>query len=115
MSAGAVKAAGDAFDGDWGRISGRDRRKLLLRIAEGISDRAEELALTESYDNGKLLREMRGQLDGLPDWYEFYAGLADKVRGATVPLSKSDFFGYTLKEPRGYARPSPHGTRHCSF
>ena len=97
----AVKAAGDAFDGDWGRISGRDRRKLLLRIAEAISDRAEELALTESYDNGKLLREMRGQLDGLPDWYEFYAGLADKVRGATVPLSKSDFFGYTLKEPAG--------------
>jgi acyl-CoA reductase-like NAD-dependent aldehyde dehydrogenase len=97
----AVKAACDAFDGDWGRTSGRDRRKLLLRIAEAISARAEELALTESYDNGKLLREMRGQLDGLPDWYEFYAGLADKVRGATVPLSKSDFFGYTLKEPAG--------------
>ena len=97
----AVKAACDAFDGDWGRTSGRDRRKLLLRIAEAISARAEELALTESYDNGKLLREMRGQLDWLPDWYEFYAGLADKVRGATVPLSKSDFFGYTLKEPAG--------------
>jgi (Z)-2-((N-methylformamido)methylene)-5-hydroxybutyrolactone dehydrogenase len=97
----AVKAACDAFDGDWGRTSGRDRRKLLLRIAEAISARAGELALTESYDNGKLLREMRGQLDGLPDWYEFYAGLADKVRGATVPLSKADFFGYTLKEPAG--------------
>ena len=97
----AVDAAHRAFDGEWARTSGRDRRKLLLRIAEAISDNAEDLALTESYDNGKLLREMRGQLDGLPDWYEFYAGLADKVRGATVPLSKADFFGYTLKEPAG--------------
>jgi len=97
----AVKAASEALDGDWGTTSGRDRRKLLLRIADVISSKAEDLALTESYDNGKLLREMRGQLDGLPDWYEFYAGLADKVRGATVPLSKSDFFGYTLKEPAG--------------
>jgi aldehyde dehydrogenase (NAD+) len=87
--------------GSWGRASGRDRRKLLLRIADVISSQAHDLALIESYDNGKLLREMRGQLDGLPDWYEFYAGLADKVRGATVPVSKEDFFGYTVKEPVG--------------
>ncbi|MGI5518043.1 aldehyde dehydrogenase [Streptomyces sp. CA-106131] len=97
----AVDAADQALDGVWGRTSGRDRRKLLLRMADVISSRAEELALIESYDNGKLLREMRGQVDALPDWYEFYAGLADKVRGATVPLSKSDFFGYTTKEPAG--------------
>ncbi|WP_218105173.1 aldehyde dehydrogenase [Micromonospora rhizosphaerae] len=97
----AVDAAAQALDGEWGRTSGRDRRKLLLRIAEVITSKADELALIEAYDNGKLLREMRGQLDGLPDWYEFYAGLADKVRGATVPLSKPDFFGYTVKEPAG--------------
>lgn len=97
----AVDSAHRAMEGAWGRTSGRDRRKLLLRLADTISAHAEELALTESYDNGKLLREMRGQLDSLPDWYEFYAGMADKVRGATVPLSKSDFFGYTTKEPAG--------------
>ncbi|PEG37379.1 carnitine dehydratase [Mycolicibacterium agri] len=97
----AVSAAGQALEGTWGQMSGRDRRKMMLRIADVISARAEELALIETYDNGKLLREMRGQLDGLPDWYEFYAGLADKVRGATVPLSKPNFFGYTLKEPAG--------------
>lgn len=97
----AVDAADRAFHGAWGRASGRDRRRLLLRIADAISAHAEELALTESYDNGKLLREMRGQLAGLPDWYEFYAGLADKVRGASVPLSKTDLVGYTVKEPAG--------------
>ncbi|RAJ69624.1 aldehyde dehydrogenase (NAD+) [Streptomyces sp. Amel2xB2] len=97
----AVGAAETALRGDWGRTSGRDRRKLLLRLADAIGSHAEELALTESYDNGKLLREMRGQLVGLPDWYEFYAGLADKVRGASVPLSKSGFFGCTVKEPVG--------------
>ncbi len=97
----AVAAADAAFQGTWGKTSGRDRRKLLLRLADAISMRAEELALIESFDNGKLLREMRGQLDALPDWYEFYAGLADKIRGASVPLSKSGFFGYTTREPAG--------------
>lgn len=97
----AVGAADTALRGPWGRTSGRDRRKLLLRLAETIDSHAQELALTESYDNGKLLREMRGQLAGLPDWYEFYAGLADKVRGSTVPLSKKDFFGCTVREPVG--------------
>lgn len=97
----AVAAADRAMSGIWGRTSGRDRRKLLLSLADLISSNAEKLALIESYDNGKLLREMRGQLDALPDWYEFYAGLADKVRGASVPISKSEFFGYTVKDPVG--------------
>lgn len=97
----AVAAADEAFRGVWGSTSGRDRRKLLLRLAEAISDHAEELALIESLDNGKLLREMRGQLQTLPDWYEFYAGLADKVRGSTVPLSKTNFLGFTTREPVG--------------
>jgi acyl-CoA reductase-like NAD-dependent aldehyde dehydrogenase len=97
----AVEAADQAFRGSWGAASGRDRRKVLLSIASALEERAEELAEIESRDNGKLIREMRGQLSALPEWYEFYAGLADKVRGATVPLSKPGFFGYTLREPVG--------------
>ena len=99
--AAAVRAAGDALTGPWSRASGRDRSRLLLRIAEAIAANAEELALVESHDNGKLLREMRGQLDGLPEWYEFYSGLADKIRGASVPVSKPDFFAYTVRQPVG--------------
>jgi len=97
----AVAAARAAFEGPWSELTPTQRGKLLRRLGDLIAANAPRLAELETRDNGKLLREMRGQLDGLPDWYEFYAGLADKVRGATVPLSKSDFFGYTLKEPAG--------------
>lgn len=99
--AAAVRAANEAMAGPWSRATGSDRRRLLLRIAEAIAANAEELALVESYDNGKLLREMRGQLDGLPEWYEYYAGLADKIRGASVPVAKPDFFAYTIRQPVG--------------
>ncbi|HEY8454806.1 MAG TPA: aldehyde dehydrogenase [Actinopolymorphaceae bacterium] len=97
----AVAAADRAMHGSWRRTSGRDRRKLLLRIAEELERRAGELAVIETLDNGKLLRETAGQMAGLPDWYEYYAGLADKIRGSTVPLSKPGYFGFTTREPVG--------------
>lgn len=97
----AVAAARDSFETSWSTTSGRDRRKLLMAIARELEAHADELAQIETRDNGKLLREMQGQLTGLPDWYEFYAGLADKVRGSSVPIAKDDFFGYTLRQPVG--------------
>jgi (Z)-2-((N-methylformamido)methylene)-5-hydroxybutyrolactone dehydrogenase len=97
----AVAAADKAMNGPWRRTSGRDRRKLLLRIADQVQRHADDLAVIETLDNGKLLREMHGQLAGLADWYEYYAGLADKIRGSTVPLSKPGYFGYTVREPVG--------------
>jgi aldehyde dehydrogenase (NAD+) len=66
-----------------------------------IAAHAEELAVVETTDNGKLLREMRGQIASLPDWYEYFAGAADKVEGATIPSPKSNFFTYTRHEPIG--------------
>lgn len=97
----ATKAAHTAQEGVWSRSTGKDRRRLLLRVASSLADHAEELALVETIDNGKLLREMKGQLQALPDWYEFYAGLADKIRGSSVPVSKPDFMAYTVREPIG--------------
>lgn len=97
----AVTAARRALDGEWSRWTGRERGALLARIADGITTHAESLAITETRDNGKLLREMRGQLDGLGDWYRYYGGLADKIHGTTVPSSKPDYFCYTVREPVG--------------
>lgn len=98
----AVKAARRAFDeGPWGKMTGTERARLLRRLAELISENAESLARVESTDNGKLLREMGGQLKGLPEWYYYFAGAADKIHGDTIPSDKPNFFVYTRKEPVG--------------
>ena len=98
----AVGAARAAFDGgDWSRLSGRDRGRLLRRLAEEIDKAADDLALVETRDNGKLLREMGGQIRALPAWYEYYAGLTDKIEGRVVDTGRQDFFGFVMREPVG--------------
>ena len=98
----AVRAARQAFDeGPWGKMTATERARLMRRLAELIAENAEELAVVESTDNGKLLKEMSGQLGALPDWYYYFAGAADKVQGATIPSDKPNFFVYTRKEPVG--------------
>jgi (Z)-2-((N-methylformamido)methylene)-5-hydroxybutyrolactone dehydrogenase len=98
----AVGAARSAFDsGPWGRMTGTERARLMRRLAELIADNAEALARVESTDNGKLLREMSGQLSALPEWYYYFAGAADKIHGETIPSDKPNFFVYTRKEPVG--------------
>jgi (Z)-2-((N-methylformamido)methylene)-5-hydroxybutyrolactone dehydrogenase len=98
----AVGAARAAFDGgEWSRLSGGDRGRLLRRLGEEIERAADELALAETRDNGKLLREMSGQIRGLPAWYDYYAGMADKIDGRVVDTGRSDYFGFVTREPVG--------------
>jgi aldehyde dehydrogenase (NAD+) len=98
----AVRAARDAFDsGPWGRMTGTERARLIRRLAELIADNADPLARVESTDNGKLLREMSGQLKAVPEWYYYFAGAADKLQGETIPSDKPNFFIYTRREPVG--------------
>ena len=98
----AVRAARRAFeDPRWRDLSQTRRGKLLRRLADLIAEHAEELARGESLDNGKLLREMRGQLASLPDYYLYYAGLADKIQGDVIPTSNRMVLNYTVREPLG--------------
>jgi acyl-CoA reductase-like NAD-dependent aldehyde dehydrogenase len=98
----AVRAARDAFDsGPWRTMTGTERARLMRRLAELIADHAEPLARVESTDNGKLLREMSGQLKAVPEWYHYFGGAADKLQGDTIPSDKPNFFVYTRKEPIG--------------
>ena len=98
----AVRAAREAFDeGPWGRMTGTERARLLRRFAELLAENAEDIARVESTDNGKLLREMGGQLKSLPEWYYYFAGAADKIQGETIPSDKPNFFVYTRREPIG--------------
>jgi aldehyde dehydrogenase (NAD+) len=97
----AVSAARSAFEGQWGAMPGSGRGRLLRRLGEVIAEHADDLALAETRDNGKLLREMGGQVRGLPAWYDYYAGLADKIEGRVVDTGRSDYFGYVSREPVG--------------
>jgi aldehyde dehydrogenase (NAD+) len=98
----AVAAARRAFDeGPWPRMPGVERARLLRRLAALIEEKGAALATLEVFDNGKLLREMAGQLQNLPYYYYYHAGAADKIGGDVLASSKPNFFVYQLLEPVG--------------
>src|SRR4051794_9189749 len=96
----AVRAARRAFE-DWRRRAPVERGRLLRRLAELIAENASRIAVVETTDNGKLIREMEGQLRGLADYYHYFAGAADKLHGETIPAPSASFLIYTLREPVG--------------
>jgi len=98
----AVQAAQRAFEAPaWRGLTATARGKLLRRLGDLISENSEALAQLESRDNGKLIRETRGQVGYLPEFFHYTAGLADKLEGGTLPLDKPDLFAYTVHEPIG--------------
>ena len=98
----AVKAAHRAFEeGPWAKLTPTERGKLLRRLAQLMPAASEELGRIETIDTGKLFKETRWQANRLAESYEFYAGLADKVHGETLPIDKPDVFVCTVREPLG--------------
>ena len=97
----AVAAARRAFDaGPWPRMDAAARGRLLLRVAEKIRARGDELARMETLDNGKAIRETRAQINASADYFEYYGGWADKMEGHVVPV-RGRFHTYTVREPIG--------------
>ncbi|MBK6299512.1 MAG: aldehyde dehydrogenase family protein [Actinomycetales bacterium] len=81
----AVKAARAAYRGVWGRMSGADRGKYLFRIARIMQERSRELAVLETLDNGKPIKESRDVDVPLAAAHFFYhAGWADKLGYAAL-------------------------------
>ncbi|MDQ3416249.1 MAG: aldehyde dehydrogenase family protein [Actinomycetota bacterium] len=79
----AVAAARRAYERVWGPMPGRERAKYLFRIARIVQERSRELAVAESLDNGKPIRESRdGDLPLVAAWFFYYAGWADKLEHA---------------------------------
>lgn len=79
----AVKAARKAYDKVWSRLPGRERAKYLYRIARIIQERGRELAVLESLDNGKPIRESRDvDVPTVAAHFFYYAGWADKLEYA---------------------------------
>jgi len=76
----AVRAARRAYTQTWSRLAGRERSKYLFRIARAIQERARELAVIESLDNGKPIRESRDvDIPTAAAHFFYYAGWADKL------------------------------------
>jgi len=98
----AVTAAHTAFtSGAWPQLTASQRGALLRRLGDLIARDARRLAEVEVRDNGKLIAEMAAQMAYMPQWYYYFAGLADKIQGTVIPLDKKGFFNFTRNEPLG--------------
>jgi len=98
----AVQAAAAAMrSGPWVDMGPAGRARLMLRLADLVEQNADRLAELEVRDNGKLLTEMRGQVLYHPQWWRYFAGLADKIEGSVMPIDKPDHFAFTRQEPVG--------------
>jgi acyl-CoA reductase-like NAD-dependent aldehyde dehydrogenase len=99
----AVQAAREALErGPWSRLSGEERGRLLWKLAELVEAHADELAELETLDNGKPFRVARnGDIPYTARHFRFYAGLAGKIQGSTIPVSIPDQLVFTRREPMG--------------
>ena len=86
---------------EWGRINPHRRAEILWKLADLIEANSDELAEIETRDNGKPIFESRRvDLPSVVENFRYYAGLADKIQGDTIPVS-GPFLNYTLREPVG--------------
>lgn len=99
-AARAVESAKAALAGPWRAIVPAERGRILTRAAALIRRDKDRLARIETIDCGKPLRESFADMETAAGYFEYYAGMADKLQGDTIPLGR-DFISFTLHEPVG--------------
>ena len=99
----AVHAARSALENAaWADLAPAARGRLLWRLGELIDEHADELALTETQDQGQPLPIARKiSVAAAAEHFRYYAGWVTKLAGETVPNSFPSVFNYTLREPVG--------------
>lgn len=98
----AVKAARRNLNqGSWAEMTATQRGALLYRLADLVEQNAEKIGAVETTDSGKLAAETVSQSRYVGNWYRYYAGLADKIEGATLPIDKADMHVFTTPVPIG--------------
>ena len=97
----AVKAAQNAFEGEWPKLLPKERARFLRMIGDKLRDNAEHLGKIETIDTGKLYRETYKQANYIAEYYDYYAGLADKVEGTVLPIDKPNIQAITTRIPIG--------------
>src|ERR1051326_6591758 len=97
----AVAAARAALDGPWGKMSARERGRLVWKLGERLTETIDDVARLETLHNGKPISESRHvELPAAAECLQDFAGWADKLGGETVPV-KGNNLVYTLREPVG--------------
>ena len=97
----AVDAAQKAFEGKWPKLMPKERANYLRAIANQLRENAELLGKIETMDTGKLFRETKTQANYIAEYYDYFAGLADKVEGTVLPIDKPNMQVITTREPIG--------------
>jgi len=97
----AVQSAQSAFENNWSKLHPRERAKYLRLIGEQLRANAEHLGKIETIDTGKLYRETKTQANYIAEYYDYFAGLADKIEGTVVPIDKPDMQVTTTRIPIG--------------
>lgn len=96
----AAVASAQAGMGAWAGLPPVRRARLLNRIAGLLRERSREFAELESLDVGKPLRQAEDDVAAAAGYFDYFAGVADKVFGSSIPLGKG-FVDFTLREPLG--------------
>jgi len=98
----AVKAASQALEGSWSKMKGRDRGRLMNRIADLIDENLDDLAYRQVVEMGKTINQSRFEIQATADLFRYQAGWADRLDG-TVPevVNTGEFHTYTRREPIG--------------
>ena len=96
----AAKSARRAFDKHWSKTPAFERGKYLQKISNKIYESIDELAIIESKDTGKPLKQSRVDAQVAARYFEFYAGAADKIHGEVIP-SQQGINSFTKREPHG--------------
>ena len=78
-----------------------ERGQCLRKLASLLAKNSEHLGKIESIDTGKMLKETKWQAKYIAQFFDFFAGCADKISGETLPIDKPDLFVFTNREPLG--------------
>ena len=97
----AVGAARAAFEGNWRDVPARERGRILMRLAETLRGRADELAILETRNTGKPLVEAESDIEDAATCFEYYGGLASTLRGDVMLLRTA--LALAVREPVGVA------------
>jgi len=98
----AIHAARTAFDsGPWPRLTATERATYLFKLADLIEAQAEALAMVETRNSGKPLREARYDVADASACFRYYAGLITKPSGETYAVPDPNILAMTVREPIG--------------
>ncbi len=97
----AVQVAYQAFEeGRWPRLSATERGRILLKAADLVRERQEDIAVIEARNAGKPIRDARGEVGLVATVLEYWGGAANKIFGETIPVQDAGL-EITLREPVG--------------